>query len=344
MKISFSFILCVLILHTTAFAEDPCVKGKDALAKGDFLSAINYLKEGVRKDKKNAECMLNLGIAYLNADSAEQSVSAFVQARELDSSNAKIYGYLDDAYAKEGILTAAIEQWQNASNRDTLNADLHRKLANAQLKIRAYPEAIAEFQKVIILDTTDTDAYRHISHLYYRAEKYDKAAQYLKAVYTRNPKDSSRIEFAKALFKANYFAELKPVAEAILVDDPSQSEINRYLQTAKVKLHLGDDITIPVDTAGLKAKEWIDRAKVARAATKVPNKDSIAIYSYERGIQLDSSFVKDNAYDLGSLYMSTKDWQNAVRMFDKKLALDTASNFKWACNQNAAISLMQIKE
>ncbi|MFI5251017.1 MAG: tetratricopeptide repeat protein [Bacteroidota bacterium] len=344
MKVLFTFILCNLILHAVAVADDPCQLGKDALAKRDYLSAINYLKEGVRKDKKNTVCFINLGVAYLGADSADQAVTILIQARELDSTNAKIYELIGDAYAKQGIQSAAIQQYQTAASMDSSNAGLHRKLAYAQLKLRAYPQAIAEFRWVISLDTTDTDAYRNVGHLYYRAEQLEKAAQYLKVVYDRNPKDSLRIEFARALYQTKHYKEFIDVARPITFDDPSQSELLRWLATSYGLMKDSTNASQILeqqgaDTLKLKPHEWIERGKLLSYL----GQSDKAIAAYERGIQEDSSFKGEVAYELGSLYMKAKQWEKAVSMFEKKLAVDTGSNFKFACHYNAAVSLMQLK-
>jgi tetratricopeptide (TPR) repeat protein len=115
------FLHFPLIFSSIVFAEDPCQEGKAALAKGDFLNAISLLREGVRKDKKNFECYLNLGEALLKADSTDQAVAALVQARDIDSTVARVYDLQGDVYIKQKYIHCGVEQFQKAASLDSTN-------------------------------------------------------------------------------------------------------------------------------------------------------------------------------------------------------------------------------
>ena len=343
MKTIVSFLFAAIVFHSTARADDPCLRGKDAIAKGDFKAAIEYLKEGVKKEPKSAECNLNLGIAYLNADSADQAVSQFVRARELDTLNFKIYELMGDAYNMQHIETAAIEQYLIAAAHDSANAGLYRKLAYDHLRLRDYGHAIGEFRKVIQLDTTDMDAYRQVGHLYFRAKDYEKSLPYLKVVYDHDPKDSLRLEFARGLYLAGRYPEYITVAESITIDDTTQAELKRWLLFSYAKTHQIEKIRKMFrldDTVGFRPKDWMERAKLC----KTLELDTASVFSFEKAMQGDSSLTKEIAYDLGSEYMRLKQYDKAVSNFETKIRLDTASGFAFASHLNAGMCLMQLKD
>jgi tetratricopeptide (TPR) repeat protein len=334
-------------------ADDKCLKGKQALDKGDYLTAITLLRDGFHDDSKNVGCAVNLATALLKADSADAAIAVLVQAHDLDTGNARIYELEGDAYLKENINAAAMEQYELAAHHDTTNALVWKKVYNAALKQRDYPHAILALEWEIRLDSTNIEAYKDLGHLYYRAaQKSDKtydpaklgrALPYLKYVYDKDPKDTLRVEYANALFITGRFQDLIPVSRAILADTPGDKEYERMLATAYLKQRMSapaDSLfSIINDTSTMTPSDWYDQAVTKKALLK--NDEAIA--SYEHAIK-DTSLICKSAYDLGSLYIGVKRWDDAVAMFEHKIACDTSANFQFASHLNAAISLMQVKE
>src|SRR2546425_7549979 len=110
MKILSLLFAASLLLSPKSFSDDQLQTGKQALATGDFIKAIQLLREATSKDKKNPDGFVLLGTALLKADSSDQALAVLFQARELDSANATIYELLGDAYGKQAITAAAIQQ------------------------------------------------------------------------------------------------------------------------------------------------------------------------------------------------------------------------------------------
>lgn len=326
-----------------ARADDHCLKGRDALARGDFQTAISELRDGVQDDKKNVECLINLGDAYLHADSLDQAISCFVQAKALDSNNVKIYIMLGDVYARQAIHTAAVDQYAFASHLDSTKPQIYKKMAASYKQLRDYNAEATALLHAAVLDTTDIDVYRELGLLYNRSKLYEKACQFLKYVYDHNPKDSSRIGFAHALYEAKHYREFLPVAEAIISSDGSQKTLLGDMalaykwtgDTAKAR-----SFFLQTDTTGFKSKDWLERADGMRPLGMTDE----AIDAYHKALQDDSALGPKIYYNLGTLYMKKGDYEGSVQMFDKMIAADTSTNFRFASNLNASICLMRLKD
>lgn len=353
---SMKYILGVLLLLSSiarAFGDDPCTKGKAAFESGDYVNAVKFLRDGVQNDPKNAKCFTLLGSAFLKLDSADQAVGALVQAHNLDTANADIYTLLGDAYGMQKILPAAIEQYQHAASLDSTNPARWKKIAEVAFKARKYSVAVAALGSAIRLDTNDIDSYRQLGHLYFRDAMsrnnpmaFEKVIAPLQKVFTADPKDSLRTELARALFETRHYKDLIPVGETILKDDSTQAEITRELATAYTKTGDNDHASplwarIAGDSTKMKAADYIDIGKSAQALDHADE----AIAAYEHAIRIaDSTTVNEVAYSLGGLYMKQKRYPEAIAMFEKKIALDTASGYQFASNYNEAICLMQGKD
>ncbi|HLX13120.1 MAG TPA: tetratricopeptide repeat protein [Bacteroidota bacterium] len=350
-------ILFTLLILCSAFAQaysdDACMKGKAAFDKGDYAGAVKFLRDGVQNDPKNAKCFMWLGTALLKMDSVDQAVGALVQAHDLDTANADIYTLLGDAYGMQKILPAALEQYQRAASFDSTNPARWKKIAEVAFKARKYSVAVTALGSAIRLDTNDIESYRQLGHLYFRDAMarnnpvaFEKVIAPLQKVYNANPKDSLRTELARALFETRHYKDLIPVGETILKDDSTQAEITREVATAYTKTGDNDHAAplwarIAGDSTKMKAADYVDLAKSAQALDHVDE----AIASYEHAIRIaDSTTVNDVAYSLGSLYMKQKRYPEAIAMFEKKIALDTASGYQFASNYNEAICLMQGKD
>lgn len=345
------FVLMVsLILAGTGFsyAQNNCTKGKEALDKGDFIQAASLLREGVRKDKKNAQCYAWLGQALLGADSADQAVAVLIQARELDPTNAQTYVLLGDAYTKQKIYAAAIPFYSQALELDSTNAGILKKLAGTYLTMRQYNEAATAYLRAIARDTTDLTLRRDLISLYVRANLCEKALPFQKFVVEREPNSlDDRLQFIECLYETRRYEELIPNAQTVLSHDslPNDSLKGSVLRMlgvsyAKMRDYAGaDSIFSQLEgRGGLGAQDYLELGKAQKALDKVD--ESIA--SFEKAVQLDST-LHEGYYELGTLYMKKKEWDTAHVNFDKKIAADTTANYQWASHLNATVCLTQLK-
>ncbi len=335
-----------LVMLSVSFAQDRIEVGKEAIQKGEYLRAIEELREAVRKDKKNPQAYFWLGTAYLKADSAAQAEPMIIQARELDPNNVAIYDLLGDVYAKQNILPAAMEQYKRASEIDSTNKDIFLKLAETGRKARQYTEAGTAYKKVIMLDSTNLTALTELSKLYMRAKQYTNAVWSLEKLARLKPEDVEvQMSYIRALFEIKDYAKVKSVAEHIFtlkISDRERNEVDILLATANK--NTGD---LP---GAIKSWEKMNPDSMSLENLIAYGKALRTTEKFEKGIDiLERAFRKDSnsceiPYELGSLYLKLKRWPDAVVMFEKKIVCDTSAGYQFACHLNAGMCLMQMKE
>ncbi len=337
-------MVLVILACLPARADDPLQAGKAALEKGDLQGAITAFQEAARKDKKNPQAFFLLATAYYRADSLDQATAAGVQARELDPANAAVFSLLGDIYVKQGIAPMAIEQYKHSVSFDSTKPDVYLKLAHSYMKTRMYNDAAFAFRSAIKLDTTNIQPFRELGNLYMQAKQYVNAVPFLQWLVDRQPDEAQpRIQLAKSLYYTRNYELLIPVANKVLQRDSTQKDVMHMLGVAYVRTRDNANaekvLLILEQRDTLKAEEYVRLAQSQKALDKVDE----AITSYEKAFRADST-LGDIYYDLGTLYMKRKRYQEAVTMFEKKIATDTSSNYRWASHLSAGQLLIQLKD
>jgi tetratricopeptide (TPR) repeat protein len=328
---------------STSYAEDPISAGKAAFEKGDFTAAIISFKEAIKKDKKNPDAYFWLGKAYFNADSLEQAISPLIQAREYQPENPRIYESLGDVYGKQKIYPAAIEQYRKALEFDKKNVGIFLKLGDVSKKARLYKEAAEAYTSVMLIDTTNLTALPELATIYYRAKQYLNALPLYRLLVTLQPDSISyQIIYVKILHETRYSKELIPYAENILKKDPTNIEIRNILRDAyiEIKDYVNAEKLFLMDNPdSLSAENLVKRGKGLKAQEKYDE----AIASYELAYKKDSTYT-DIYYDLATMYNKKERYNDAVAMFEKKIATDSSANYRWACYFQAAQSFANMKD
>lgn len=338
-------LLFVLIGAAMAAPEDDeqLKAGKDAIQKGDYTTAIAVLREAVKSDKKNPQAYILLGTALLKADSTDQAIGALVQARELDSANGTIYMLLGDAYARQKISVAAIEQYKKVTLLEPKNVDAIFKIADNYRRTRQYSEAAKFYDMVLALDSVNVKSMQELSSIYVRAKLWIKAAGVLEQL-TRLEPDSLKYqtEYVKSLSESDQYEKLKIVGKAVLERDSTQLHVRirlieayaktrDYIEAARLAEHVNAD--------SLSVEGLLDVGKAFRATEQWER----AIDCYERALKKDSASC-EVPYELGTTYMKVKKYNDAIGMFERKIACDTTAGYRFASHLNEAMSLMQLKK
>ena len=343
MKLFIALLAGFFALVPAASAQDRIEVGKEAIKNGNFVKAIEELRDAVKKDKKNPQAYYWLGVACLKADSLDQSVAAFIQARELDTSNASIYEYLGDAYTAQKLPAAAIQQYKRASDIDTMNVPLLMKLADGSKKARMYTEAAAAYNQAIRLDSTNERALTDLSSLYMRGKQYQNAVRPLSVLARLQPANLEvQMSYLKALSETKDYPGIIPLGQHILTLSAESQEVKELLADAYIKTGNKDSaerIFGSVNPDSLDRDQLVVYAKVLKSQEQFEK----ATDMMERAYRKDTASC-DVPYELGTLYMKLKKWKDAVSMFERKVACDTSAGFQFASHLNIAMCLMQQKE
>ncbi len=340
-----TFILLSMLFMSISntFADDPLKAGKEALQKGDLQTAISLLKDAVDKDKKNPEPYYWLGTALIKADSLDHAETILIQGRELNPNNAAVYMGMGDLYAKKRLTAVAIEQYKKAVELEPKNINYLIILAQAQKKNRQYNDASTTYQQALAFDSMNIPVLRELSSIYYRAKQYANAGVFLGKLVKLQPDSLNyQIMYVKALYETKNYPGLIPVADSLVKRDASLSDIQTmlaeaYQVTGQTKLVIEAYSKLNADSI----KKIDDLVRYARALQSDQQYDKAEVI-YFRAFHKDSTRC-DLPYFIGTNEMSLKKYDAAVEMFDKKIACDTSTNFRYASNLNAAMCLMQSK-
>lgn len=346
-KLLGSILILMVIISTGSpalFAGDPLTEGKAALNAGNVLKAIELLRDAASSDKKNPQVHFWLGVALQRADSLDAAIASFIMAREYDSTNAKVYEMLGDTYMKQNIFVSAMQQYERAAGFDSSNAKVYVKLARAGMKARQYSEAATAYYHSLRLDTTDMGIFRELGKLLMNAKQYTNAIPILKHIVDRDTAAfAEQILFVKALYVTKHFEDLIPVAQKVVDRDTSQKDILRMLAVSYTKGHDNKNAEVTYKKLEelnlMKSEDFVELAKAQRALEK--NDDAIS--SYEKAYRADST-NDEVFYNLGTLYMNRKQYQEAAGMFERKIAADTSIGYRFGSYLNGGLCLMQIKE
>lgn len=343
-RILSSIILFCFILGVFELLAQDVQKAKDLLRDGDAASAIELMRKVIKKDKKNSEAYLVLSEALLSVDSTDQAIAVLIQARELSPTNAQVYVLLGDAYVKQGIYAAAIQQYEEATKYDSVRSEIYVKLAEANMKVRRYKEAAVAYQRAIGRDTTNLENFRKLGNLFFLAKQYKNAVPFLERVVNL---DSSavqeQIQLVKSYSMIGAYVEVIPLAQRLVQTDSTLVEIMKILALGYAKTKNPSDaekVYKYLEAQGvLNAEDYVELGKAQKALDKVEE----AIASYEKAYIIDST-NSDIYYDLGSLYMKQKRYNDAVMMFERKIAADTSAGYQFGSYLNAGLCLMQTKD
>jgi len=343
MRISITAVLVSFVLTLSARAEDPLVAGKEAFAKGDYLTAVAKFRDAVDREKKSPQGYVWLGKALLMIDSLNQSEAALVRGRELDTANAEIYTLLGDVYGRQRIYKAAMDQYRIAASFDPNNLNLFLKLLEASKKGRQYNDAVEAGLRALALDSNNVTALTETGSIFLRAKKYANAVPIYERLNRIQPNSLPvMVNLAKALVETNGYEKLIPVGEAILKLDAGQTEVQIWLAKAYIATHQIDKVVEQYSKLNIDSLGCEDLLRYAKALKMVEKYDQ-AIAVFQKCLAKDSTRC-DLPYEYGTTLMKVKKYPEAVLMFERKLACDTSNGYQFASHLNAAMSQMQMKQ
>lgn len=341
--ISLLAIILIIMYTIPGKADDPLKEGIAQFEKGDFQAAIKSFKDAVKDDKKNPQAYFWLGLSYLKSDSLGLAESALVQARELDPKNCKVHDYLGDIYSAQKIPAAAVEQYRKAIEHCGKSVDLFMKIADVSRKARQYKEAAEAYISVLLIDSTNITAMRELGNIYFRAKQYSNALPIYRDLVKLQPDSLSfQKNYVKCLYEGKYYADLIPVAENIRRFDSTDEDINMMLRDSYIQTKKYDKALLLVtwqNPDSMSVDELVKRAKIYYELKMIDSSISMYEYAYKR-----DSTRSDMYYEMAKLYNEKERYADAVMMFDKKIAADSAPGYRWACYFQGAQSLGKMKD
>jgi tetratricopeptide (TPR) repeat protein len=151
--------------------------GNEKMDAAQYEMALTDYENALVIDPDNGTIWVNLGAAYQNLGDYDQAIDAYERARELDSENQDIVGYLLDAYnykaaqlAAPGVedYAGAIDYYQRIEAIDPDYPDLLFNLGNMHYLSEHWRKAIDYFERHLQKEPDDTDALARVYYSYWK--------------------------------------------------------------------------------------------------------------------------------------------------------------------------------
>ena len=124
---------------------------------------------------KDAEYLINLGVAALESDKPEAAVRHLSRAIRLKPDEFRAHFFRGNAYFSQGLYDRAIADYTAAI---ALAPDLHEAVFNravCHLNKRMHDEAIADYNRAMELNPTDPASYEGRAKVWFNRRDYDRA-------------------------------------------------------------------------------------------------------------------------------------------------------------------------
>jgi tetratricopeptide (TPR) repeat protein len=295
-----------------------------------FAEAYGILKKGMKASKNNPLLLVELGNTHMKADSVEQAIVAFSQAKEADPKSIQPYIGLGEAYQKLQADAVAILQYEEAVSIDSLRLDLKTTLARLYQKEQRYNDAAGMYMDVIRGSKDKVQPSLELGSLYFKAKQYGNAAKVLANYVKVHPENAETWKmFVESVDAGKTFDVGLSIADSILLKQPANANALKLagkcsMITGKSSKSSEKHQTAIAHFTKLKTIQPLDAEDIkylGRAHFELKN-DSLAILNLEKSLSSDST-QSEIYMDLGFAYMRKKDWPNAARMFQKKFLQDT---------------------
>ncbi|MGV8017519.1 MAG: tetratricopeptide repeat protein [Ignavibacteria bacterium] len=206
-------MLFVFILNATA--QSDLQKGKDAINRGDYVSAVNYLdnavkskqnydtyyyygfalyktgsldkaednlKKALKDDDEGVDAMLALGSLYSDQKKYDEANTWFKKALKIDPENINAMIAQANNFSMQGKIDDAIKSLTLATTISKENPKVYIGLGDAYRIRGSYKLAVDYYKKAIALKKLP-NAFTGLGDTYYRQKKYNEAiAEYDNAI------------------------------------------------------------------------------------------------------------------------------------------------------------------
>ncbi|MBN2200336.1 tetratricopeptide repeat protein [bacterium] len=302
------------------------------VAQKKIKEAYTLIRKGLKSKKNHAGMLIQLGNVHSAADSVEQAIVAYAQAKESDPKALEAYIGLGESYRRLQACAVAILQYEEAAALDSSRCDLKLTLARLYRQEQRYNDAARSYIAAINCSEDKVTPSLELGTLYILARQYGNAANILANYVTVHPEDlETWAQFNEAVDQAKAWSVGLDVADSILARDAGNVQALKL--AAKSSNQMGKATRSPekhlnaIELFGRLAKiqplDAEDTKYLGKAHFELRN-DTTAIRHLKRSWEMDTTQT-DVPMDLGSAYMRVKDWNRASAMFATKIRQDSTS-------------------
>jgi TonB family protein len=248
--------ISLLLLFARAIAAQPAAPpptntalaqaGLAALNRGQFTTAVYFLKQVVDKEPRHPSAWTQLGRAYFALDQVDAAIDAHLKQIDVNPECPGVYENLGLALMRKGMQEEAMEAFKQQVQVDPQNFAAHVALGNLYYDLQKYPEAVAELEKAVAIRPENVSGQIRLGEAYLGAGQTEKGLTILdKAVQDRSsPLTWNAVAYGLAshkvqLGRAQQFAESAVTTEATTLRNAELDHITAA--TLRIVIRLAQD-------------------------------------------------------------------------------------------------------
>lgn len=208
------------------------------LRSGDTISADKYFMKAEEsipikvklRTPKHAIILAELGTSQLlgKVPRYNKGLSYLFRAKEIDPENAAIYLALGDVYIRQYDWKNALASYNKALSLDPKSPLPKIKIGNIYIRASNLNAARPYLDEARDIDSTFAPVYRALGELYTMAGQYNLAkVNFRKFLDLSGDNIPTKIQYAKALFRAKDYTNALTTLEEVLAVDKSRNYLNR---------------------------------------------------------------------------------------------------------------------
>jgi tetratricopeptide (TPR) repeat protein len=315
--------------------EPPTMRkiGRTLSQMGKHFEAIRQLKDAVKEAPEDVYNYLELGRAYIKADSMKLAEFNIAKAREINKTIPDAYVALGDLYFAQKVYELAKNNYEEALSINENLIEARIKLATAyywlgmrefdkELANEFFERSLKEWNFITKKDPKNAKAYFEQGKILYFSQQFENAAKSLYEYVTLRPKGSlGRWYLAQSLY------ELRACDSAAIQLRICADEIDSVKSKALVLLarcyydnsRYKESIDAFLELKKSDSLELQDLKRIAQSALQIGD-TTLAVSYYIEAKDRDPSQCK-YVYDVGRfLLYVVKDYNLAIDFFKTRLA------------------------
>lgn len=271
--------------------------------KKSLNQAVNLLNEAIKLEPKNQSNYLLLGDAQveINPRNSTEAMKSYNQAGDI-SNNARVFVRKAMIYQRAQNPKLADSLYMVAQTLEPNYAPAYRERAELNMRYNQAKQSITNWEKYLELNDSEYARYRYATSLF-EGKQYEKAASEIEKVHARGFKNlySKRI-LAYSLYEVNTANKADSAAYVA-----GWNVLEDFFQTTPKDKIMGADYRYR-----------------AMYYEKMNQQDKY-LEEMEKAADFDPLIAADVYADLAKFYMREKQYEEAIAIFNKKMAGDSAN-------------------
>ncbi len=313
------------------------ILGQDAMAKKDYQKAAEYFTKAISGDNKNHEYYYNLGRSQYMLKKYAEAKAAFSSAAQQNSSFAPARYNLGLTNLKLNDKKAAKAEFIKAHDIDPRYEKAYLEEGRVLVQLGEYQNAIAAYQKVVSLNNVNRAALQELGSVYFQTGNYPLAEESFRkslALLPSGQRDPlTNYNLSTVLFEQkktddalSYAKKAYDSSDSIKDRNARVNIVYNYALLCEKTGKTSDAIARYAEVLTLNPNHLKTQINLGVMYMNLNPPDiDTALSLFKKAFSQDSKNFEANN-NLGSAYLSKKDYPNAILYFQNALQLEPKNN------------------